>query len=296
MGKVCLGALVICLFSATPGRGQPGQGEPESKDRAVVVLAEARGALGGAAALDAVRGLRATGLATRSTGALRVGSAIELLVAFPDRYLRLDRLTTGRTTSEVAIGFRGEALIQRATGPGGLRIDPTAGLSETARMVNATAAVPGVRQDLARLLLGFFCASPLIPLQFTYAGLAEAPEGTADVIDARGADGFEARLFVDTVTRLPRMVSWTGVDVVRLIQRLSSRTPGESTAPVEALMKRGELRAEHRLYFDDYRRVEGVRWPFRVRRAVGGEIVEEIVFDGFRLNPALESGLFDPDR
>ena len=47
-------------------------------------------------------------------------------------------------------------------------------------------------------------------MTFSYVGEAEAPQGRADVIDAKGPDNFTIRLFVSQQTHLPIMVSWQG--------------------------------------------------------------------------------------
>jgi hypothetical protein len=289
MGKVCLGALVFGVLVVDAGRAQ---------DRTTPILAEARQALGGETALGGIHGWRAVGAASRDAGVLRVSSTVEWLVAFPDRYLRIERVALGGVTSEVALGFSGDALLQWATGPGGVRIDPTAALGPASSLATA-AAVLGARQDLARLLLGFVGGSPVVPLQFAFGGVAEAPDGSADVIDVRGADGFEARLFIDAVTRLPRMLSWMGPDVPGLIRRLSRTAADERGAALPTEQERlgqAGLTVEHRLYFADYRRVDAVRWPFQIRRSIGGEIVEELTFERFVLNPVFDPAAFAPDR
>jgi hypothetical protein len=51
---------------------------------------------------------------------------------------------------------------------------------------------------------------------------------------------------------------------------------------------------EHRLYFADYREVDGVRLPFRLRRAIGAETTEETTFDRFRLNTRIDPRKFEP--
>lgn len=45
------------------------------------------------------------------------------------------------------------------------------------------------------------------PLTFTYAGIAEAPQGKADVIDVKGPADFAIKLFINTQTHLPIMVN-----------------------------------------------------------------------------------------
>jgi hypothetical protein len=53
---------------------------------------------------------------------------------------------------------------------------------------------------------------------------------------------------------------------------------------------------EHRLYYAEYRDVDGVRLPFRLRRAIGAETTEETTFDRFRINTRIDPRKFDPAR
>src|SRR5207253_9813625 len=100
------------------------------------------------------------------------------------------------------------------------------------------------------------------PVTFAYAGQAEAPQGKADVLDVTGAPGVVMRLFIDRTTHLPIMITW----------------------PAQP--------AENRLFFSDYRDVDGMMWPFRLRRAVGPDTVEETTFDRFRVNAKIDPKKF----
>jgi len=141
--------------------------------------------------------------------------------------------------------------------------DTAARLDTTAR----AALVRASKQDFARWSLGLFVTSlPSYPLTFAYAGRAQAPAGAADAISATSPDGFALRLFIDTTTHLPAMVAWQ----------------------VEAV--------EHRLYFAEYRDVDGLRWPFLMRRAVGGDTVEETTIDRYRVNAKIDARKFEVAR
>ncbi len=50
---------------------------------------------------------------------------------------------------------------------------------------------------------------------------------------------------------------------------------------------------EQRLFFADYREVDGLRLPFRIRRAAGAETTEETTFDRFRINARIDPRRFD---
>ena len=50
---------------------------------------------------------------------------------------------------------------------------------------------------------------------------------------------------------------------------------------------------ENRIYFADYRDVDGLKWPFRLRRAIGPDTVEETTFDRFRINTKIDPKKFE---
>ena len=182
------------------------------------------------------------------------------------------------------------------------------------------ARVATVKQDYARLALGLFAASSGYPLKFSYAAVAEAPQGRADVLDAKGEGAFALRFFVHSETRLPIMVSWT-TPPTNVIVTVPGQPPPASVAPgavvvqgpaappagapkedmdkysKEVLAVRAKAQAtpvEHRLYFADYRDVDGLKLPFRLRRAIATETTEETTFDRFRVNAKIDPRKFEP--
>jgi hypothetical protein len=65
----------------------------------------------------------------------------------------------------------------------------------------------------------------------------------------------------------------------------------------EVLAVRAKAQAtpvEQRLYFADYRDVDGLKLPFRLRRAIGAETTEETTFDRFRVNAKIDPRKFEP--
>ena len=50
---------------------------------------------------------------------------------------------------------------------------------------------------------------------------------------------------------------------------------------------------EQRLFFADYRDVDGLKLPFRIRRAAGTETTEETTFDRYRINAKVDPRRFD---
>jgi hypothetical protein len=58
--------------------------------------------------------------------------------------------------------------------------------------------------------------------------------------------------------------------------------PGSQPMPVE-----------HRLYYGDFRDVNGTKWPFRIRHAVAGQTIEETTFDRIRVNAKIDARKFE---
>ena len=77
------------------------------------------------------------------------------------------------------------------------------------------------------------------------------------------------RFVVQRDTHLPVMLMW------------NAPAPGQPTP------------AEQRLYFADYRDVDGLKLPFRIRRAVGADTIEETTFDRFRINAKIDPRKFE---
>src|SRR5579859_4452738 len=270
---------------------------PAAPDKdAAPFLAAARQALGGDKKLTAVKTFTAAGRTKQVRGENLVPIEFEIFVELPDKYVRKDEVPA-QETGVTAAGFNGDDLLQdppapspppMSTPPAGAPAGAPAGPPRNP----SAARVATLKQDFARLTLGMFATSFTgYPLTFTYVGEAEAPQGKADVVDAKAANNFTLRLFIAKDTHLPLMVSWQPPAAP---QRGRPGGPGAigpmppdargAAAPPQA--PRGEAPGaggrggagasgapENRLYFADYRDVDGLQFPFRLRRAVGAETV-----------------------
>lgn len=341
---------------------------------AATVLAQAREALGGEKRLSAIRNFVATGRTQQVRGDNLVPIEFEIAVELPDKYVRKDEIPA-QESGPTSTGFNGEELIQlpvpvmptpppgmaRAGGPAG---PPAPAQLEAARKARVVAA----KQDFVRLALGMFAGSfSSYPLTFTYVGEAEAPQGRADVVEGKAAN-FSVRLFVNSQTHLPIMVSWQApgrpagparggpaspppgaaapgaaarpgqplppgaappgaspgqAGPPPIVPSGESRQPtrlppgvGEPPSnatppplPVPAAQGAGTRGApgpgaaqgrgapatpvEFRIYYGDYRDVDGLQWPFRLRRATGPDTTEETIFDRFRINTKIDPKKFE---
>ena len=185
--------------------------------------------------------------------------------------------------------------------------------------------VTPLKQDFARLTLGMFATSfTSYPLTFSYVGAAEAPEGKADVIDVKGPANFSARFFVNSQTHLPVMLSWTVPPTLVPVApgqpppanlapgAITFEAPGPPPGPAATADERQKYQqdlaaartkamqqdkpSENRVYYADYRDVDGLKLPFRIRRAVGATTTEETIFDRFRTNVKIDPKKFEVRR
>jgi hypothetical protein len=336
MVLVCMHLVIASPAGQAPagGRGPGGPAlpplNPANVERAAPILAAARTAMGGDA-LAAVTSIVATGRTRRVRGDNLVPIEFEINIELPDKYVRKDEFPA-EESEPTSTGFVGVEIVQFPGGgrpggppavapgaagrPGGA---PPAAALEAQRAARLLAA----KQDFARLMLGLMPGSlATYPLTFAYAAQAAAPQGTADVLDVRGEGNLALRLFIHSQTHLPIMTSWqappTGV-IVTTPGQPAPRTaaPGAvivagPAAPaatatqeekdayakeVAALrLKAQTTPIEYRLYYADYRDVDGLKLPFRLRRAIGAETTEETTFDRFRINTKTDPRKFAVPR
>ena len=149
------------------------------------------------------------------------------------------------------------------------------------------------------------------PLTFSYAAIAEAPQGRADVLDVKGEGTFALRYFINSETHLPIMVTWT-TPPTNVIVTVPGQPPPKTVAPGAVVVAGPARPAGRRSEGRDGQVREGshsrcarrrrrrpssigctsrtigtwtaLRLPFRLRRAIGTETTEETTFDRFRIN------------
>ncbi len=298
----------------------------QSRDaKAADVIASARKAIG-SKKLDELKSLDVEASVERNVGNFQMKSDVELLVEMPDKYMRAETPSGGMPAMTSTMGFNGErplkasaasgigpggAMIIRMGGPGGPMPAQEKPTPEQQQQI-AKATVRSSMQEVSRLMLGWMgMAHPSLAAEYTYAGEAESPDGKADVIDVRAADGFAARLFVDRQTKLPLMVSYQGRQG-RIVTSIAPRgggaqtttaregVPGREGGPggdaqrqVRDLEKDAPPMVEFTLYFDDWREVDGIRFPHTMRRSTAGSTVEEWTVGKVRVNPRIDPKKFE---
>jgi hypothetical protein len=248
-------------------------------------------------------------------GSQQATGKIEIDVDLPDKYLRSDIGSAGLAMTRTDGFEASRPFLEVVPNAPGMHIQVDNPATDPAR---AKAALRRSQTDLARLFLGLTGGTqPGFPVTYAYGGQAESPDGKADIIDVTGPDDFKVRLFVDAETHLPLMLSYMEPEP-RMVTRMM--TPGNreraggrggpapaGTAPRPELtqeqrdeiakqMKEAEATppklVEYRMFFSDYRTVDGVSLPHRIARGLGAKTTEEWDVTSYRVNPSFKADRF----
>ena len=316
-----IGLVALAIVAA----GTPAQLAAEQPDKAADILAQARKAIG-AGKLESLKTFSAEGRTQRNVGAMQLNAEVELLLALPDKYLRSESSAGGPVNFSSTSGFNGDRPLARTgtgahggmvvvMGPGGAAPGQTPTPEQQAEMDRVALRV--ARQDASRLMLGWFgMAHPALDVTYTYAGEAESPDGKADVIDAKGADGFNARLFIDQQTHLPLMLTYQGPQrrVMTAGSPMAFTSAGgaqvqSSSRPMsdedrkkmndgvqkqmEQMRNEPPAMVEYRMFFADWTDVDGIKLPMKLQRATVGTTDEEWTITKVKVNPKIDLKRFE---
>jgi hypothetical protein len=280
--------------------------------RAGEILAAARKAIGGQT-LDSLKTFSVQSTVQRTAGQMQIQSDVEVLLDLPEKYARTETLNGGGGAMVMrgggTSGFNGDTPLQKMDGRGPtggagmiVRIGP-GGTSSTPMNEKPTPAqleqqkrlmLRGSRAEASRLMLGWFAmAHPASKVSYTYLGEAESADGKAYVISAKNDDGFETRLFVDEDTHLPLMVTYKG-PLPRIVRQTTELSPEDVQKQLKEMQEQPPEIGEFTIYFEDWRNVDGVRFPFKMRRATGGKTSEEWSVTKVTVNPKIDPKKFDP--
>ena len=286
-------AMVVFAGRSTPA--QPGD--------ATRVLAEMRQALGGDAAIAAIRTFSVDGSESRSLGGQASTAGVAFYAELPGKFVKVRRVATPFATDHVhASGFNGDARVWRWMSSIPEPPNPY-DATPALRAEGDRKAVLSGKQEFARLAVALIGLAAVYPMDPTYDGQQRLDGRAVDVLRLTAPDGYTARLFVDAATRLPAMISW--MDFPHFVMTVTStetvsngevvaRTPpqfppaGDPTA--------GQPLVERRLYFSDFKLADGLNWPHRLKEVVNGEVSTETRLGKFKINTKLDPKRFDPKR
>ncbi|MCA1615977.1 MAG: hypothetical protein LC800_18120 [Acidobacteria bacterium] len=298
MRKTFTFALTLVLIFAALIDAAAGGG---ADARAEETLKQARAAIGGDDQVRSVQSMTALGKFRRSFGERETSGEREVSFQLPDKYVSTDTtavsgLNTAVSSSRVLDG-------ERATMAGRGQMMILAGGAAASEEQKQAMYRRSFRSEWARLLVGLLLTSPQsFPVEFKYAGEAEAEDGKADVLDATGPDNFAARLFLDKTTHLPLMLTYK-TQMRRMVGGgpVQLRHGGGSQAELDKLAKEMADKAgppqevEQQIRFSEYRKVGGLLLPHRISQGEDGQVREEWEVMKYVINPQLKADTFKRD-
>ena len=314
----------------TPGTDRvvplPVYAAEQAADQAAKVLADMRAALGGAK-LEQVKAVSVEGPFRREMGQRQMEGTVVMVLQGPDKMHRsedtefpggmsVERITavSGGTSWEDSQnrGGMGGGMQIMMRGPGGAEMN-----EEEREKLRTTRLTAEMQRWMFALL-----AAPAG--EVTYAGVAESPDGKADMLEMMDVRGQALRLFVDQQTHLPLMLTFQDVRPRMMIQggpggrRGPGRPggpggpagpggPGAGTGPggaggqrpsEEEIRRRIESMppptpSAVQVSLAEYTTVDGVKFPKLVSITVDGKPSEEWTLEKIKVNPSLKADFFE---
>lgn len=274
----------------------PNVSAQEAADKAQQILAAARAAIGGEK-LKSVQSLSIEGEFRRSMGPMDMSGTLNIDLLMPDKVLRTETMNMMGgmeiTRLEALNGDKVWEDTQQSGGGGNMVMIRRGG-----RGNDPKTGEDMIRNEVAKTTLSFLLVTPSsIPATFSYAGEAEAPEGKADVLDAKVPVGPELRLYFDQKSHRLLMMSYKGKRP-RIITHQATSATRLSEEELQKEMKDSEAEAakqpdvEYQTRFSDYKEVNGIWLPHKISKGIESETNEEISITKVKINPSLKPEKF----
>jgi len=319
MGNRVLVSVVAVLGVLAGFESRP---HAQDAEKGASMLAEARKAIGGEDKLRAIKTVQAGGTFKRTAGTNTLEGDFEIFIEQPNRYRRNE--TTGNAGGpigervevlngtevweEISNGFPGGrfgfgGFGRGGGGGGGGRAGgaPAGGQADGGR-----AGAPAIdperlreaqrrqrQNELARLMLMWFLTTDA---PVAWVGTAQSPDGTADVVEVKPAEGAATRVFLDSTTHMPVMTTTTGLGGGRGrrgggadgraggADGRAGGADGRAGAPAQPITIETHL--------SEYKAVNGIKLPHLITRGVNGQTNEEWELKNYRINPNLKQNTF----
>ena len=315
------GVLLVCAVVGVATLSTPVAAQSEDPAKGASLLAEARKAVGGDDKLAAIKRLQIKGDMKRGQGNATLEGDSEIFLEPPDKFRRNESLSIGLggpgidrveilNGTEVIDenngggrggfargggdfggnrgggdfgGFRG-----RRDGGGGDANGDSAqrgrGQIDPERLKEAQRRTR--QAEVARLLVAILLntSAPV-----AWIGTAQSPEGNADVVEIK-IESAPARLFLDSSTHLPLMLTWAGGGGRggRGGQGQATQAQGQTAQAAPA----GRAAATQEMHLSDYKVVGGIKLPHLITRGINGETSEEWTIKSYKINPTFKANTF----
>jgi hypothetical protein len=306
------------------------------QDRVGGIISAARKALGGEDKIAGLKTLTAEGPFRRSMGGRDMEGTLIVTLGRPDKMHRLEEMQMGGMVGgpviERTMALNGasswEDTQNRGGMGGGMRImmagpgQGPGGGTMTPEQINE-ARTRRMRVQMNRLTAALLADAGT---QWVDAGIAESPDGKADILETKEETGRTLRLFIDQNTRLPLMVQYQ--DPKPMVMMAGGRGPGGPGGPggppppppppagapaaggpplpppapmsPEEMQKRMEEMRRNppplgtfAIHLSEFKKVDGIMLPHKLETSIDGEPNEEWTIEKFKVNPSIKADLWE---
>lgn len=297
-----------------------------AQDRVARVLADVKKVLGGEDKVAGLKGLTAEGPFRRSMGGRDMEGVMTLTIVRPDKMRRVEEIAMGgmvggpmmERTSVLAGNIAWDDMANRGGMGGGMQIvmrgpgdgpGPGGAPAMTEEQMNE-ARVRRARVQLHRWLAALAAEGPAA---WTDAGIAESPDGKADILETKEETGRVLRLFIDQATHLPLMVQYQDPKPMVMINGgpggpgrgpggagrggpggpPPQMTPEEMQKRVEEMRKNPPPLGTYAMHLGDYKKVDGVMLPHKIDISLDGQPNEEWTVEKYKVNPSIKADTWE---
>jgi hypothetical protein len=291
--RASLTTLALLLTVAASALGQ---------DRAQEVLAQARAAMGNKGALTGVSSLAVGASVRRVVPAvgIELTSDVQLEFLLPDKYRRTENISIGAMTRTISMGLNGADLFYDDGGAAAMTgIDPKAPGPVRDQIIK------GLKEDVFRMVMVLLLAPPSnLACTLTSGGVAEAPDGKADVVDVKGPDKLNLRVFFDTTSHRLLLATYQteSIDADQLKELTQKAIAKAQADPGNAAKVAQEMREETekmpkkmitiQMHFSDPKAFGAVTLPSKMSVEGGPQGTEEWTFSSLKVNAPLKPERF----
>ncbi len=292
IARALLAAFVLVLLVGVPAFAQ---------DRAQEVLAQARSAMGikGDAAVTSLT-VGANVRRVVPTVNMELTSDVQLEFLFPDKYRRTENISIGAVSRTISTGINGSDLLYDDGGIAAMTgVDPKAPGPTHDNMIK------GLKEDAFRMAtIALLAPPPSSNCTVTSAGVAEAPDGKADVVDIKGPDKLNLRLFFDTGSHRLLLATFEveSIDAEQMKALTQKAMEKAKADPANASKVVQEMRDESeklpkklitvQMHFSEPKALGGLTLPTKMSVDGLPQGVEEWTFSSLKLNPSLKPERF----
>jgi hypothetical protein len=152
------------------------------------------------------------------------------------------------------------------------------------------------------------------------AGIAESPDGKADILETKEETGRTLRLFIDQDSNLPLMVQYQDPKPMVMINGGPGRGPGgpgrpggpggpppppgaaggpprmtpeEMQARAEEMRRNPPPLGTYALHLSDFKKVDGIMLPHKIDTSLDGEPNEEWTIEKYKVNTTIKADLWE---